>query len=277
MSTTNAKSHPEDGRRIGVDSRRPARESDAVDRSPYQTVTVSRSYEEVVRQIAALIRTGQLRSGERLPTERELGSAFGVSRGVVREAVKVLGALGLVEARQGSGIYVLNDIPTITRAFTLSVSPDTESVEQLFEFRRTLEVEAAALAAARRSDAQLAEILAASAETAHAVELGDLDAFGVFDNVFHAAVARASGNPYFGVAVATARQMQQDVVSLISDRFGSVRSAVLHHRAICEAIAAGNSESAARAMAEHIVYTAAAVTARRPEEIPAAAGMGGGA
>lgn len=246
-------------------------------RSAYQAISVTRSYEGVVRQVAASIRDGRIGRGERLPTERELGSAFGVSRGVVREAIKVLGALGLVEARQGSGIYVLNDIPTVTRAFTLSVSTDMKSVERLFEFRRTLEVEAAALAAVRRTDSQLAEIVAASEETARAVELGDLDAFGAFDNVFHAAVARASGNPYFEVAVATARQMQQDVVPLISDRIGSVRSAILHHRAISEAIAAGDPESAARAMAEHIVYTAGAVTARLPEEMLVESGAGGGA
>jgi DNA-binding FadR family transcriptional regulator len=274
MSTTNAKSHSGNGSRFDLN---PPREPVSAERSPYQAITVSRSYEQVVRQIAALIRTGQLRSGERLPTERELGSAFGVSRGVVREAVKVLGALGLVEARQGSGIYVLHDIPTVTRAFTLSVSPDAESVERLFEFRRTLEVEAAALAARRRTEAQLAEIVAASEATARAVELGDLEAFGAFDNVFHGAVARASGNPYFEVAVATARQMQQDVVPFISDRIGSVRSAILHHHNITAAIGARDPEAAARAMAEHIVYTSGAVTARLPEETPIEAGVGGGA
>jgi GntR family transcriptional repressor for pyruvate dehydrogenase complex len=271
MSTTNAKSHSGNGSRFDPS---PPREPASAARSPYQAITISRSYEEVVRQIAGLIRNGELRSGERLPTERDLASAFGVSRGVVREAVKVLGALGLVEARQGSGIYVLNDIPTVTRAFTLSVSPDMGSVERLFEFRRTLEVEAAALAARWRTETQLVEIVAASEATARAVELGDLDAFGAFDNVFHAAVARASGNPYFEVAVATARQMQQDVVPLISDRIGSVRSAILHHQAIGEAIGARDPEGAARAMAEHIVYTAGAVTARLPEEMPVGAGGG---
>ncbi len=242
--------------------------------SPYHAITVTRSYEGVVRQIAASIQQGQIGEGERLPTERELSGAFGVSRGVIREAIKVLGALGLVEARQGSGIYVLNTVPTVSRAFTLSVSPDTESVEQLFEFRRTLEVESAALAAVRRSDRQLSDIVAASEATTRAVELGELDAFGTHDNAFHAAVARASGNPYFEVAVATARQMQQDVVPLISDRIGSVRSAIQHHRAIADAIGARDPETAAREMAAHIVYTANAVTQRFPEFTPVDAVMG---
>lgn len=269
MSTTSAKSSTGNGGRSGqIDPRA----SHLPDRSPYRAITISRSYEGVVRQIAALIRDGELRRGERLPTERELSAAFGVSRGVVREAIKVLGALGLVEVRQGSGIYVLSTVPTVTRAFTLSVSPDTESVEQLFEFRRTLEVEAASLAAVRRTDAQLADIVEAAAATAWAFEAGDLEAFGAYDDLFHAAVARASDNPYFEVAVATARQMQQDVVPLISDRIGSVRAAIQHHRAIGEAIGLRDAAAAACAMAEHIIYTAKAVMALRPDETPVETG-----
>jgi len=237
---------------------------DSVSSSPYHAITVTRSYEGVVRQIAASIRNGEIGGGERLPTERELSAAFGVSRGVVREAIKVLGALGMVEARQGSGIFVLNTVPTITRAFTLSVSPDRESVERLFEFRRTLEVESAALAALRRTDAELAAIVAASEASARAVESDDLETFGVHDNAFHAAIARASGNSYFEVAVATARQMQVEVVPLISDWAGSFPAATVHHRAIAEAIGARDPDAAAHAMADHILGTAQAVTQRFP-------------
>lgn len=238
---------------------------DAPSVAAYRAITVTRSYEGVVRQIAEAIRSGRLSCGERLPPERELSAAFGVSRGVIREAVKVLGAIGLVEARQGSGIYVLQTIPTITRAFTLSVSPDAESIEQLFEFRRTLEVESAGLAAARRTDTQLAEIMAAAEAAELAVASGALDTFGLADNAFHGAIARASGNPYFEVAVATARQMQSEVVPLIADRVGSLQSAILHHRAIANAIAARDSAAAMREMSTHIVYTAEHVTQRIPE------------
>ena len=260
MSTTNAS-------RPGSERRTEANQSPldlSGGGSPYHAVTVTRSYEGVVRQIAASIRNGQIGGGERLPTERELSVAFGVSRGVIREAIKVLGALGMVEARQGSGIYVLNTVPTITRAFTLSVSPDTESVERLFEFRRTLEVESAALAAVRRTAAGLDAIVAASEASARAVEADDFVAFGVHDNAFHGAVARASGNSYFEVAVATARQMQVEVVPLMSAWAGSFRAAIVQHRAIAEAIGARDPEAAARAMAEHILCTAQAVTQRFP-------------
>jgi GntR family transcriptional repressor for pyruvate dehydrogenase complex len=229
-------------------------------RSPYQAITVTRSYEGVARQNAESIRNRQIHSGERLPTERELSFTFGVSRGVIREAIKVLGAPGLVEARQGSGIYVRNNVPSITRAFTFSDSPDAESIERLFEFRCTLEVETAHLAALRRSGDELAAIAAAAEATACALASGDWSEFGVADNAFHAAVARVSGNPYLEVAIATAREMLQGVVSLISDRAGSVTSAVVHHHAIVEAISTRQPDAAGRAMADHIVYTENAVT-----------------
>jgi DNA-binding FadR family transcriptional regulator len=108
-------------------------------RSPYPAISVTRSYEGVARQIAESIRNRQIHSGERLLTERELSFTFRVSRGVIREAIKVLGAPSLVEARQGSGTYVRNNVPPITRAFTFSDSPDAESIERLFEFRCTVE------------------------------------------------------------------------------------------------------------------------------------------
>lgn len=257
MTTTNAFRTTGDDRQSHASSGEAAAHA-----SPYHAITVTRSYEGVVRQIATSIRTGRLSNGERLPTERELATAFGVSRGVVREAVKVLGALGLVEARQGRGIYVINEIPTVTRAFTLSVSPDAESVEQLFEFRCTLESDAARFAALRRSAADLAAIETAAADTAAALSSMSWDDFGVADHAFHAAIARATGNPFFEVAVATARQMQTDVVPLIADRVGSMRSAVAHHRAIADAIATRDADRAAGAMTAHIVYTADAIVDR---------------
>jgi GntR family transcriptional regulator, transcriptional repressor for pyruvate dehydrogenase complex len=89
----------------------------------------------------------------------------------------------------------------------------------------------------------------------------------VADNAFHAAVARGSGNTYLEVAVATARETQQGVVSLISDRAGSMTSAVVHHHAIVEAISTRQPDSAGRAMADHIGYTANAVTQNIPSSI----------
>ena len=81
----------------------------------FTSVTVERSYEHIVKQIVEGIHSGRLQRGQKLPTERDLGVSFGVSRSVVREALKVLMAQGLVESRQGSGVFVRNNpIPAIS-------------------------------------------------------------------------------------------------------------------------------------------------------------------
>ncbi len=236
-----------------------------LDRSPFSAISVTRSYEQVVRQIESAIRSGQLGRGERLPTERELGATFDVSRGVVREAIKVLSAMGLVEARQGSGLYVRNEpIQSVTRAFVLSVSPSAESVEKLFEFRAGLEREAASFAAIRRSETDLEAISQAVTLTEQSREPLDWIKFGDADQEFHRAIALASGNPYLAVAITTAREMQRDVVNLFSKHPGSIDTAINHHQLIFAAIRDRNSDEAARLMTEHVRYTANAVQTNVP-------------
>lgn len=232
----------------------------------FNSVTVVRPYEQIVSQIQAAIRDGQYLSGARLPTERELSDRFGVSRSVVREALKVLGAMGLVESRQGSGLYVRNDtVPAISRAFILSVSPDAESVDRLFEFRQGLEAEACRLAALRRTDAQVTAMTDVLAQIDPDDGSDDWMAFGAADVRFHQLVAEASGNPYLQVAIATARDMQSDVVALFAARAGSMRRAMTHHRQIRDAISDRDPERAAAAMAEHIGYTSHVVHPHIPE------------
>lgn len=222
-----------------------------------RSVSVVRPYEQIVKQIQQAIRDGQIVPGDRLPTERELSERFGVSRSVVREAIKVLGAIGLVESRQGSGSFIRNStIESISRAFVLSVSPDSSSVERLFEFRQILETQAARLAAERRTPEQAESLL----EIAQMVQVpADPDNWAVFgkaDGCLHQAVAEASGNPYLDVAVATAREMLQDVAMLFAETKGSIDVAIGHHHVIADAIARGDAEVAANAMREHIAYTA---------------------
>jgi GntR family transcriptional repressor for pyruvate dehydrogenase complex len=223
----------------------------------FSSVSVVRPYEQIVKQIQQAIRDGQLPRGTRLPTERELAEQFGVSRSVVREAIKVLDTMGLVESRQGSGSFVRNStIESISRAFVLSVSPDAESVERLFEFRQILETQAAGLAAQRRTAGQADTIIAAANLLTVPADPNDWSTFGEADGRFHEAIAEASGNPYLRVAVATARQMLQDVVVLFIESIGSIDIAIAHHHRVAAAIANQDANAATAAMTEHIIYTA---------------------
>lgn len=227
----------------------------------FSAVTVIRPYEQIVRQIQAAIRDNALSEGDRLPTERELAETFGVSRSVVREAIKVLSAQGLVEARQGSGLYVRNrPIESVSRAIVLSVSPDLMSVDLLFEFRRLLEVDAARLAAVRATPEQVDALERALNAYQPAPDGSpDWERFAPVDNAIHAQIAEAAGNPYLAVMVESVRELMQDIVPLIAGHPGSIEEAMRHHRRILDAIAAHDSSLAAEEMDAHVRYTAGVV------------------
>lgn len=153
----------------------------------------ARLSERVAEALAAEIRSGRLRAGDKLPTEPELVEQFGVSRTVVREAVSRLKSIGLVDARQGSGVYVLEpSIPPLS--FDASYAVSKEAVVQMVEVRRALEAEVAGLAAQRRTPEDLRRIRDAIAALERAVEAGG---DGVMEDVaFHRAIADAARNPF---------------------------------------------------------------------------------
>lgn len=143
----------------------------------------------VVESITASITGGQLKPGDKLPTESVIMEMHGVSRTVVREAISHLQAAGLVQTKHGIGTFVLEPQPAALR-----ISPDTVrtigDVLAILELRISLETEAAWLAAARRSDAQLA---AMGEALKRILEGGSVEA----DVQFHLLIAQATNNRYF--------------------------------------------------------------------------------
>jgi len=133
------------------------------------TAASPRSCEAIVQQIVGQIREGQLVQGQKLPTELQLSGAYGVSRSVVREAVRTLDTMGFVESRRGSGSYVRNDqLPSITRGLSFSVTLEEQSVFLLFEFRAVLEASVARFAALRATPEQAVAIGQAATASADA-------------------------------------------------------------------------------------------------------------
>ncbi len=160
---------------------------------------------ELVEALGDRIRDGRLAIGDKLPTETAIMAEFGVSRTVVREAISKLQASGLVQTRHGIGTFVLglNDAPGFR------ISPEQFStlrdVIAVLELRIGVETEAAALAAQRRTDANLAQMRQALEAIAAAVEAGR-DAVGA-DFQFHLEVARASQNSHFADLMASLGSM----------------------------------------------------------------------
>ncbi len=151
--------------------------------------------DELVRRLAAEIENGKLQPGAKLPTEHEIMASTGVSRTVVREAISALRARGLIVTRQGSGAFVSPEVQR--RPFR--IDPDElaslAEVLRIMELRISVEVEAAGLAAERRTTAQLAEIGRRLKAVERAVERGEsaIDA----DFAFHKAIFDAVDNPHF--------------------------------------------------------------------------------
>ncbi len=150
---------------------------------------------EVVDNLAASIRQGQLQQGDKLPTEAEIMTRFDVSRTVVREAISRLQASGLVETRHGIGTFVI--APPESGNF--KIAPEdfatVADVIALLELRISLETEAAGLAAQRRTQANLVQLEAALKGFHDAIQ-NDQDAVPS-DFQFHMEVARSTGNQHF--------------------------------------------------------------------------------
>jgi GntR family transcriptional regulator, transcriptional repressor for pyruvate dehydrogenase complex len=158
----------------------------------YKRIKPRKIYEEVAEALIDMIKSGQLKSGDKLESVQQLAENFQVGRSAVREALSALRAMGLVEMHQGEGTYVREfDSKMLSLPVYIAVLMKKEDVKNLLEVRRILEVGAVQAAAARRTDEQLAEIKEAldQMEAANDQELGEEADFR-----FHMAIANASQN-----------------------------------------------------------------------------------
>jgi GntR family transcriptional repressor for pyruvate dehydrogenase complex len=216
-------------------------------------------YELVAEQILQLIAELGLRPGDRMPTEVELAARMGTSRTVVREAVKILSAIGRVRAHKGRGLYVSDDEGMLgaSRWGGFFLPTDLDHVYMLFEFRRVQETAAARLAAVNATPAELRAIETA-AETCRQGHLTGRSAlFDRGDDDFHLGIATASHNPFLLAAVREARRLQRQssTIGLHGTVGGHAEEAVEEHVAIYQAIRDGDPEAAARAAAVHLDKT----------------------
>ncbi|GAA2800503.1 FCD domain-containing protein [Kitasatospora paracochleata] len=216
-------------------------------------------YEVAAERILEYVVREGLQPGTRLPTEKDLADEVGMSRTVVREAVKILSALGRLSVQKGRGIYVTEPEEATWQTSLANFLPaDLRQVDEMFEYRRHLETTTANLAAQRATPAQVRAVREAARQTTEAAERGDLDAFTRADDAFHVGVATAASNMFFASTVDAIRRLQRQVtaIGLAGVAGGSLMVAADQHEAIAEAVAAGEPERAAALMAEHIDMTA---------------------
>ncbi|MEV6941817.1 FCD domain-containing protein [Streptomyces sp. NPDC051172] len=216
-------------------------------------------YEVVAERILEFVAEARLAPGDRMPTEKDLAQRLDTSRAVVREAVKVLSALGRVRAHKGRGLFVADDDAMLmaSRWGGFFRPVDLDHVLMLFEFRRVQETVAARLAATRATPAELRALEVAMRQCRHGYVHGEIDVFNQADDDFHAAVAAASHNTFLGSAVRDARRLQRQSSAIgIHDTFGEgAAAAVEEHEAIYRAIRDGRPEEAAESTAVHLDRT----------------------
>jgi GntR family transcriptional repressor for pyruvate dehydrogenase complex len=204
---------------------------------------------EVSRRLIEYLMSGEVRPGDRIPSERQLTEMLGVNRPTVREAIKSLGFLGLLEIRQSSGTYFRGTgSDVLYRLFELGLVLGERGANDMLRARAELEVVVAGLAAEAREEAGV-ELLRARLATMR--ECPD-EGFAEADTAFHAALAELAGNTVL-------RDMLKGMRTMIQrgwvERTGAVRPrevAYADHVPIFEAVEKGDATAARAAMAEHM-------------------------
>ncbi|MEE8110309.1 MAG: FadR/GntR family transcriptional regulator, partial [bacterium] len=216
-----------------------------------QEVKKNRVYESIVTQVQGLIAQGQLKSGDRLPPERDLVQTFNVSRASVREAICVLESLGLVESRVGSGTYVTTtSVENLIQPLALSILQERDNLQEILETRRLIEPYLAGLAAERATEAEKEGLGAIVERHGQLVARGETGAEA--DGDFHLGIARAARNQ---VLLRLIDGIHDLLVKTRDTGFqigGRPKQSLNGHLKVLEAIQRGDSAEARIAMDDHL-------------------------
>ena len=217
-----------------------------------------RLFEQASNQIRILISNYGFTKGEKLPNEVELSKQLNVSRSSVREALRILEAEGLVEAKRGLGTYVVNTSTKRYSEIAHWLEQREETLEQVLQIRESMEGLSASLAASSATEEDLKEIHALNEDISRKIEqlaVNDepgIDELAKLDAAFHLAISRASGN-----------NIAHEIISYIIPAFNDSNKAFLYlrhrtsileseHRAILKAIESKDPEAAEKAMRRHV-------------------------
>lgn len=234
----------------------PGAEPPVFERVERRTVT-----SDAIRMIKEMILSGRLGPGDRLPAERELSEAMGVSRPMIREAIRSLIAMHILEARHGAGTFVSSlSMEELLRPLQFVFALNESGLQELFEVRVLLEPGAASLAATRASEVEVLamrrcveESRAAASDTQRLIEL---------DIELHRMISEASRNDLLINMLASISALAVESRKITVEIAGVPRHTLHDHAAIVDAIAAHDPVVAADRMREHIVSLRQAAQSR---------------
>jgi len=226
----------------------------------FSPIKTKRLYEEIVEQIKQLITEGRLKPGDRLLAERELAEQFQVSRASVREAIRTLEMLGVIDIRPGEGTCVRGtETDDIIRPLAMFLAVERSSLLDMFEMRRIFETATAGLAAERATEEELDHIGAMLEKMRERLNVLDPEKGEEYDAAFHYAVAESTHNSLltklfktvseeFAKANSVARRQ------LYHDNIQNAQKIIDQHSEILEAIRSRSPKAASEAMLGHLIF-----------------------
>jgi GntR family transcriptional repressor for pyruvate dehydrogenase complex len=223
---------------------------------------------QVVDHVRALIASGKLHPGDRLPPERELARELKISRSSLRAGIGFLAAMGVLKSRHGAGTFVSSGPPALDSS-SLSVLGVLHGFLpwQMFEARLVLEASVASLAAERATDEHIAELAEEVAEMY--ASLSDPHEYLIHDVRFHRTIARAAGNPILAALMETITANLYDGRRLTVENSRDLKQSAEMHREIYRAIRSHNPPQAKLTMEQHLLLarTAQAAEPNTPQTI----------
>ena len=215
---------------------------------PVERTTVS---EEIAKKIIDLINSGSLKPGDKLPSERKLMDQLNVSRSPIREALRSLSLIGLLETRPGDGTYVSEHLTAnLADQVDWSILTDKEDILEWLEVREPLEIQAASLAAERATPEDIAQLEEALAT--HFNSVGDSKQLAETEIRLHQAIVESAGNETLQQLMDIFYSFYQKYVRQERFHFATKNPRQQGHQEIIEAIKSGDAEAAAAAMRHHL-------------------------
>lgn len=216
-----------------------------------KAVEKRRAYEDIVRQIRNLIEVGKLKKGDQLPTERELTDTFKVSRATVREAIRILESMRLVESRQGDGTYVLaSSEEALVQPLAAALFSEKDDLIDIFYIRKVIEPYVAQLAAGNATRGEIDELEKLINEQERSI--GDNKNIIKIDSAFHGLLARMAKNRVLERLLLALVDLLAESRERYLQNDERAKESLKGHKEVLSAIKNGNCAAARLAMIRHL-------------------------
>lgn len=206
----------------------------------------------VTEQLKERIITGTYKMGEKLPNETALCESFGVSRITVREALKKLNMMGILDIRQGKGTFVKPvDLSLFMKPLYQLIDFEDVDIESIYSARKYLETGTASMAAEKRTEEDIARLGEILGKLKEATETEDLIAIEAFDSQFHLEVAKTARNPILYACLEAIEEINRTCLKRFSKYLTVLDDCYEEHYRIFDAIRKGDAADASQAMLDH--------------------------